>query len=73
MRVAKLAQFGSRAQDLRLAYTSTEAASALGVSPDFFAEHIQPGLRIVRVGRKKLVSMRELERWLDENAARLVE
>jgi hypothetical protein len=50
-----------------------EAPAALGVSHDFFREHIAGELRWVRRGRKKLVSLRELERWLDENAARLFE
>jgi excisionase family DNA binding protein len=47
----------------------TEAAQALGVSVDYLAEHIAPELRWVRRGRKKLVPVRELERWLDTNAA----
>jgi hypothetical protein len=38
---------------------------------DFFEEHIGPDLRWVRRGSKKRVSVRELERWLDENAARV--
>ena len=54
-----------------LALTAMEAPAALGVSHDFFEEHIGPDLRWVRRGRKKLVSVRELERWLDENAARV--
>ena len=57
----------------RLALTVTEAAESIGVSPDFFAEHVKPGLRVARVGRKQLVSVRELERWLDENSARVLE
>jgi hypothetical protein len=56
-----------------LALTAMEAPAALGVSHDFFREHIAGELRWVRRGRKKLVSLRELERWLDENAARLFE
>lgn len=42
----------------------------LGVSRDFFDEHVKPELRIVRRGRLLLVPVRELERWIDENAAR---
>ena len=53
----------------RLALSKTEAAEALGVSVDFFDEHIAPELRIVRKGRRRLISVRELERWLDENAS----
>jgi hypothetical protein len=57
----------------RLALTAMEAPAVLGVSHDFFKEHVAGELRWVRRGRKKLVSVRELERWLDENAARLFE
>lgn len=57
----------------RLALTYLEASECLGVSADFFREHVAPDLRVVRRGRKKLVSVRELERWLDENAARVFE
>jgi hypothetical protein len=57
----------------RLALTAMEAPEALGVSHSFFKEHIAGELRWVRRGRKKLVSLRELERWLDENAARVFE
>jgi hypothetical protein len=55
----------------RLALCVGEAARALGVSTDYFAEHIAPELRWVRRGRKKFVSVRELERWLAENSERL--
>jgi excisionase family DNA binding protein len=58
---------------LRLALTVTEAAHALGVSDDFFREHIAPELRWVRRGRRKLVSVRELEAWLDRSAALTLE
>ena len=57
----------------RLALSVTEAAAALGVSPDYFREHVQPELRIVRRGRLRLVSVRELDRWLDANATRALE
>jgi excisionase family DNA binding protein len=53
----------------RLALTVTEAAEALGVSPDHFREHIDRELRWIRRGRKRLVAVRELEAWLDRNAA----
>jgi excisionase family DNA binding protein len=55
----------------RLALSKLEAAEALGVSVDFFDEHIASELRIVRRGRRRLISVRELERWLDENASRV--
>ena len=53
----------------RLALTVGEAAASLGVSEDFLQEHIAQELRWVRRGRKKLVSISELEKWLDRNAA----
>jgi len=54
----------------RLALGIEDAAGALGVSPDFFHEHVKPGLRITRRGRRQIVAVRELERWLEESAAR---
>jgi excisionase family DNA binding protein len=57
----------------RLALSPGEAAAALGVSRDYFDEHVMPELRVVRRGRKRLVPMRELERWLDIEAARALQ
>jgi excisionase family DNA binding protein len=57
----------------RLAYSPSEAAEALGVSRDFLDEHIAHELRIVRRGRRKLIAVRELERWLSEQATFTVE
>jgi excisionase family DNA binding protein len=57
----------------RLALSPTEAAEVLGVSRDFFDEHIAPELRIVRRGRRKLIATRELERWLERQAALTLE
>jgi hypothetical protein len=54
----------------RLALRKTEAAQALGMSVDFFEDHVLHELRIVRRGRLILVPIRELERWLSENQHR---
>jgi excisionase family DNA binding protein len=55
----------------RLSISPGEAAEMLGVSRDFFDEHIKPELRIVRRGSKTiLIPIAELERWLDKSAAR---
>jgi excisionase family DNA binding protein len=63
------AQLGRHSPSVpRLALTVTEAAEALGTSLDFFAKHVAPDLHVVRRGRKKLISITELQRWLDENA-----
>jgi hypothetical protein len=56
----------------RLALTREQAASALGMSLDSFERHVQPTLRLVRLGRLRLVPVGELERWLGENAERTV-
>lgn len=55
----------------RLSISPREAAQMLGVSRDFFDEHIKPELRIIRRGSKTiLIPVAELERWVDESAAR---
>ena len=57
----------------RLALTRIEAAASLGISLDSFERYVQPEIRYVRRGRLRLVAVRELERWLDSNAARVLE
>lgn len=52
----------------RLAFTAMEAPHVLGVSDDFFREHIAGQLRWVRRGSKKLVAAAELEAWLEREA-----
>jgi excisionase family DNA binding protein len=55
----------------RLSISPGEAAEMLGVSRDFFDEHIKPELRIVRLGSKTImIPVAEIERWLDRSAAR---
>ena len=54
----------------RLALTPREAAAAIGVGEDFFSEHIRPELQLIRRGRKVLVPVAELERWMRANAER---
>jgi hypothetical protein len=55
----------------RLAIGPADAAVMLGVSRDFFDEHIKPELRVVRRGSKMiLIPVAELERWLETSAAR---
>jgi hypothetical protein len=53
----------------RLALTREEAAASIGMSLDSFERHVQPSLRMVRLGRMRLVPVGELERWLEANAA----
>jgi len=52
----------------RIALTPAEAAAAIGVGPDFFDANVAPEMRLVRRGRKRLVPVQELERWVAENA-----
>lgn len=54
----------------RLALSQQEAAAALGVSTDYFQEHLRHEIRCVRRGRRRLYPVSELQRWLDENASR---
>jgi excisionase family DNA binding protein len=54
----------------RLALTPTEAAARLGVGRSFFYEHVLPELRTVRRGRKNLIPLTELDKWLRDNSAR---
>ncbi|HWW67220.1 MAG TPA: hypothetical protein VNY83_04495 [Solirubrobacterales bacterium] len=52
----------------RIALTPAEAAAAIGVGPDFFDVNVAPELRLIRRGRKRLVPVTELERWVTESA-----
>jgi len=54
----------------RLAVSPDEAAAVLGVSRDYFDEHVIDELRIVRRGRRILVALAELERWLERASTR---
>ncbi len=56
----------------RLALSPDEAAAAIGVSRDYLDEHIGHELRWVRRGRRKFVAVKELERWLDAAAERVI-
>lgn len=50
--------------------TRSEAARSLGVSVDFFDQHVAHEVRSVRRGRKRLYPVEDLRRWLDESAER---
>ena len=50
----------------RLALSPEEAAEALGIARSTFYAQVMPHLRIVYVGRRRLIDVRELQRWLDE-------
>jgi excisionase family DNA binding protein len=52
----------------RLALTIEEAAEAIGVSRRHFERHIIGHLRVAAVGGRRLIPVRELERFLVERA-----
>lgn len=53
----------------RFALTPAEAAASIGVGPDFFDANVRPRLRLIREGRKVLVPVVELERWVEQTAS----
>jgi hypothetical protein len=53
----------------RIALTPPEAAAAIGVGPDFFDENVAPELRLIYRGRKRLVPVTELERWVAKSVS----
>jgi excisionase family DNA binding protein len=61
----------ARRKITRLSLSKTEAAQALGVSVDFLEAHVLGELRVVRAGRRVLIPISELERWLAEHGERL--
>jgi hypothetical protein len=54
----------------RLCVKPDEASQILGVSRDYFDAHVKPELRVIRRGRRILIALTELERWLDRAATR---
>jgi excisionase family DNA binding protein len=56
----------------RVALSIEEACASLGVSWDLWRSHIEPEIRLVRVGRRKLVPLAELERWVEAHAERVL-
>lgn len=56
-----------------VALTPAKAAAALDVGEDFFNEHVRPDVKLIRKGSKVLVPVAELERWVAENAERVLE
>jgi excisionase family DNA binding protein len=57
----------------RLALSKAEAAESLGCSVDFLEEHVLPELRVVRRGRRVLIPVAELARFLERSAALTLE
>ena len=55
----------------QLTVSKAEAAQMLGLSVDMFELHVGPEIRVVRVGRRVLVPVVELERWVERRAVRI--
>lgn len=56
-------------QRSRIVFSIAEAAEALSISRDSFERHVMPALRLVRVGRRLLVPVAEIEHWVELNSA----
>jgi excisionase family DNA binding protein len=54
----------------RMTLTIEEACEPLGISRDHFERHVMRQLRIIYCGRRRLVPVQELERWVDRQATR---
>lgn len=54
----------------RVTLTREEAAASLGISLDAFEQYVQDHLRLICVGRRKLVPVGELARWAERAASR---
>lgn len=53
----------------RLLVSKAEAAELLSVSVDSFERLVMPEVRIVRIGRRVLFAVGDLERYVDRHAA----
>jgi hypothetical protein len=66
-------ELGSVAKTVaRVSLSRAEAAECLGVSLRHFEEYVQPHVRLVYLGRRQLVPVAELERFVAANARRPV-
>jgi len=54
----------------RFALTRAEAAASVGVSLTTFEQYVQPELKLLRLGRARLVPVEELAEWTRRNAER---
>ena len=63
----------ARRRPVSLALSKPDAAAALDISINSFERHVQPDLRVVRIGKLRLFPVEELERWLRENSERVFE
>lgn len=54
---------------LKLVLSVEEAAEAMSVSRDSFERHVMPQIRLVHLGRRLLIPVVELERWVESHSA----
>jgi hypothetical protein len=57
----------------RIALNRREAADALGVGLTTFKKKIAPELRVIREGTVRLYRVRELERWAEDRAEKVID
>jgi excisionase family DNA binding protein len=57
----------SREGERKLVLSVEDAAAALSISRDTFERYVIAELRLIRLGRRLLVPVPELERWVDEH------
>jgi len=55
---------------IALTVSREQAAALLSISVDTFERRVLPELRVVQVGRRQLVPVRELESWVSSRSAR---
>jgi hypothetical protein len=51
----------------RVTLSVQEACEALGVSWAFWREHIEPEIRVIRIARRKMIAVSELQRWAEKH------
>lgn len=52
----------------RLALSREEAAESLGMSLSHFERHVEPEVRVLYSGAKRLFPVAELQQWVDDHA-----
>jgi excisionase family DNA binding protein len=55
----------------KLALSVEEACASLGVSHETWTQYVAPSVKLVRIGRRKLIPVTELQAWLTDHAERL--
>lgn len=53
----------------RITLTREEAAASLGLSLSSFERHVQPDLKLIRLGSARLIPVSELSAWAERQAS----